>query len=57
MTEQKTPEELEFERKQLQFAQLEKLKLIDLDLYPYRTQEKIIGKYTRDQLKKSIRRT
>jgi hypothetical protein len=40
MTEQKTPEELEFERKQLQFAQLEKLKLIDLDLYPYRTQEK-----------------
>jgi hypothetical protein len=54
MTEQKTPEELEFERKQLQFAQLERLKLIDLDLYPYRTQEKIIGKYTRDQLKKAL---
>jgi hypothetical protein len=54
MTEEKTPEQLEQERKQLQFAQLQQLRLIDLDLYPYRTQEKIIGKYTREQLKKAL---
>jgi hypothetical protein len=55
MTEkEKTPEQLEQERKQLQFALLEKLRLVDLDIYPYRTQEKIIGKYTREQLKKAL---
>jgi hypothetical protein len=55
MSEQeKTPEQLEKERQQLQFAQLQQLRLIDLDLYPYRTQEKIIGKYTREQLKKAL---
>jgi hypothetical protein len=55
MSEQeKTQEQLEKERQQLQFAQLQQLRLIDLDLYPYRTQEKIIGKYTREQLKKAL---
>jgi hypothetical protein len=55
MTEEnKSPEELERERQFKQFAQLQQMRLIDLDLYPYRTQEKIIGKYTREQLKKAL---
>jgi hypothetical protein len=55
MTEkEKTSEELEKERQFAQFAKLQQMRLIDLDLYPYRTQEKIIGKYTRDDLRKAM---
>jgi hypothetical protein len=55
MTEEnKSPEQLKRENQLKQFAQLQQMRLIDLDLYPYRTQEKIIGKYTREQLKKAL---
>jgi hypothetical protein len=49
-----TPEQLEEQKQQQLLFALKKLQLVNLDNYPYRTQEKIIGKYTKEQLKKAM---
>ncbi|OBG93845.1 hypothetical protein A9X05_09045 [Mycobacterium sp. E3298] len=42
-------------KKQRQFAELQKLSLVDLERFPYRTQEMVVGTYTKDQLKEYLK--
>lgn len=52
MTEQQLNEE---DKQRLFAAELKRLALIDLSSYPYRTQEQIVGVFTREQLKEYLK--